>query len=152
MFTEEDREMMLHIRKLLTIDGELPKYSKEQNAVLLNINGEFTNHPLLIFQLHNVFNIMSLKGVDASVSPEKLALYFAKQNSVIPIGGFVLDSAADRFIYKLSFLLHENPKQEFIHNTVACVVKLLDSRVPEIISEISPSLKNKGMQKNTTFH
>ena len=71
MFSEKDREIVLHIRKLFSKDGKMPEYHEESNTIILAIDGEGDIHPLFISCLNTFLRIESVKGIHVCNCSEK---------------------------------------------------------------------------------
>ena len=135
VFSKGDREIILHIRSLLSQNGEMPEYLEKTNEIEFAIEGVFDTHHLGVSCYSNVLKIFSLKQVNAINRCSNEAFkYITNLSFKIQMGGFCYSPEGDSFIYYLGIPLYEKPKRQFVESIIKHVIKILDNYVPEIIS------------------
>ena len=134
MYSEKNRQIVLHIRELFSRKGEMPEYDEALNAIVLVIRDEFKNtYPLLISHYDDVLFILSLKDLEVKRSEEVLK-HILNLNWNIKMGCFFYSLKKNICSYKLSIPLPDEPTKEFMERVIAGVCRILDKHTPEILS------------------
>ena len=152
MFSEKDREILLHVRKLFSKNGKMPEYHEESNAIILAMKGEIGAHPFIVAYRHNVLSIFSLKKISTNNSSERIMKYIMALNSNIPMGSFDYSLKREGFIFKLGIPLHRKPTKVFIVRLIVYVSEVMDEYIPKIFSCFHASQSLEKEVENPTYH
>jgi hypothetical protein len=151
-FLEKDREIVLHVRKLFSKNGEMAEYREDPNAIILSIKGDYDIHPLSISCHSSVLQILSVKKINANNISNADLKYIMHLNFKILMGNFCYIPERECFVYYLSVPLYEKPEKEFVESIIKYTVDVLDDYVPEIISCIHEANHWKKENRSPTFH
>jgi hypothetical protein len=154
MFSERDKEYVLHIGNLLAQKGIMVEYLEKKNGFTFSIKGDSDIHHLGISCCSDVLKIFSLKdlyGVSSRCSNEAFK-QIMHLNFKIQVGGFCYVPESDSITYYLGVPLYEKPKRKFVESLIMHVVKVIDNCVPAVISYIDQAKHWKKKAKSPTFH
>ena len=152
MFSEKDRENILHIRNMCSKSGKMPEFCEYLNGIFLILNGDIYDHPILMTCINNTLKILSVKGLKAPNCSRETFMYVLKLNRSLPIGSFCYGSEEESFAYKLNIPLFEKPTLDLIIRLLYYTAHILDNYMPEIISHIRENQNGNRERKNPTIH
>lgn len=151
-FSEKDKEIISHIRKMCTNDGEMPEFHEDLNAIFLTLNGEFYNHPILMCCIDNILKILAVKEIKAANCSKETLMNILRLNTSLPVGSFCYGVEKESITYKLNIPLLEEPTKEFIARLLFYTAGILDNCTPEIISHIQKNQNGNREKKNHTIY
>ena len=134
MFSKEDREIILHIRKLFSNNGKMAQYSKETNGIILSPKKDCKIYPLLISCCSSVLNIFTIENIKVNNNSNEVLKHVMGINYRMLMGGFKYNTKKNCFIYQLAVPLYEKPEKDFIGSLLSYTVDMLEDYVPEVIS------------------
>ena len=152
MFSERDKEYILHIRTLFSQNGEMPEYQEDLNAIKFSVNGKFNIHHFCISCHNNVLKIFSLEKIEAHNSSNEVLKHIMNLNLEMQMGSFCYIAERDCFVYYLGVPLYEKPEKKFVGSIIKYTVDILDDHIPEIISCIHGANHWKKEGRSPTFH
>ena len=146
-----EKEIILHIVDLLSINSDMVEYHEKVNAIILTMKGKIGTHRFLITYMKNVLLVVSLKGIYVNCTDSFFG-HIMTLNSQISMGCFYYLPKREQICYKFGIPLHEKPSKEFLEGIIAFVCNLLDECVPEVLSYIAESVCFKKENTRPTFH
>jgi hypothetical protein len=152
MFSEADREMVLHIRNLFPCNDRLPKYHEDSNGIIFGVEGETITHMFLVSFQKSVLKVLSLNGAKVNDCSEKTVRRLIALNAYVPMGRFCLSPKADHLILKIDIPMEQKPTQLFITSLIYYACDTMEKFTP-LISSVSHGLgKLKEKTEKHTYH
>jgi len=152
MFSQEDREMILHIRDLFSLNGNKPKYNEEANTVILPVSRGKSTHLLFMTYEKNILRIFSIVPLDIQDCSVQFLKYVLNLNFDIKMGGLCWSETIGRLLFQLSVPMIEKPTKEELSMPMRYFVEVMDENVLELISYFYESRKLGERPITNTFH
>jgi len=138
-FSKKEREITLYMRDLFSDNGDKAEYFSRSNSIILIMENDNCNQPIILTHMDSLLIIYSLNGVitgkDDNVY-ERTLKYIKTLNSGIPMGGFDYLPEGEIFLFKLGTPLYQKPTKEFMESILAYTNDVLNKCIPKIHSHI----------------
>ena len=152
MYTQRDREIILHIRDYFSVDDDCPKYLEDVNTIILEIKGEHITHPFFITCWRNILTVKTIKKIDIKNHSAEFFKYVLELNKGIPFGGFCYEPDCEVFAYKLDTFIFDVPSEKIILALLTSARNVLDIYLPEMFLKAQELALCSKKQENPTYH
>ena len=150
IFSEKDRENVLHIRRIFSNAGKMPEYHEKSNAIKFSVKGDLSTHRLCISCYSDVLKIFTF--IDTNNNSNELLNHLMELNFRMQMGSFCCNTERDYIMFNLGIPLNGKLEKDFIGSIIKYTANILDDCIPGIITCIREANHWKREDRNPTFH